>query len=65
MLRLMELFGAIRDLQECSRALPGTLWGAFGELSESSWGALEAQVSSSSFISSSGGNVAKVQSANE
>ena len=34
MLRLMELFGAIRDLQECSRALPGTLWGAFGELSE-------------------------------
>ena len=40
MLRLVELFGAIRDLQECSRELPGTLWGALGELSGSSWGAL-------------------------
>ena len=40
MLRLVELLGAIRDLQECSRELPGTLWGALGELSGSSWGAL-------------------------
>ena len=32
MLRLVELLGAIRDLQECSRELPGTLWGALGEL---------------------------------
>ena len=39
MLRLVELLGAIRDLQECSRELPGTLWGALGELSGSSWGA--------------------------
>ena len=42
MLRLVELLGAIRDLQECSRELPGTLWGALGELSGSSWGALGA-----------------------
>ena len=42
MLRLVELLGAIRDLRECSRELPGTLWGALGELSGSSWGALEA-----------------------
>ena len=40
MLRLVELLGAIRDLQECSRELPGTLWGALGELSGCSWGAL-------------------------
>jgi len=37
MLRLVELLGAIRDVQECSRELPGTLWGALGELSGSSW----------------------------
>ena len=42
MLRLVELLGAIRDLQECSRELPGTLWGAPGELSGSSWDALGA-----------------------
>jgi len=41
-LRLVELLGAIWDLQECSRELPGTLWGALGELSGSSWGALGA-----------------------
>ena len=40
MLRLVDLLGVIRDLQECSRELPGTLWGALGELSGSSWGAL-------------------------
>ena len=40
MLRPVGLLGAIWDLQECSRELPGTLWGALGELSESSWAAL-------------------------
>ena len=37
MLRLVELLGAIRDFQECSRELPGTFWGALGELSGSPW----------------------------
>ena len=52
MLRLVELLGAIRDLQECSRELPqgpsgerlgssrgalGTLWGRLGVLWVAFW----------------------------
>ena len=37
-MRLSELLGATLDLQECSTEFPGTLRGALGELSGSSWG---------------------------
>ena len=38
----MGLVGAIWDLHECSRELPGTRWGALGELSGSSGASLGA-----------------------